>query len=109
MKYISLTLFVLAAVLINSCSQVRARYNYSDVISNQWNSTEYEKQRYAIGMASLKGFHGSVYYLGTDEKYHYFKVEKYTGFFRVKKSAMNLKKIFLVGDEDSYKVHVPYY
>lgn len=107
MKSHVLPILVLVISTFNSCNHSLS-YNYPEVVAAQWDPSNYERQRYAIGMASLKGFRGNVYYLGSDEIFHYFKVEKYPKFFRVKQTEMNIDEKFPVGTGEPYLTDVPH-
>lgn len=71
-----------------------------DVVSNL-HDADYSKQAFELSMAALKGFRGDIHYVGSDDRFDYFRVERERGFFRMARRGSSLAghRRFEVGSE----------
>lgn len=79
-----------------------------DVVTNLREPGNYSKQAYELSMANLKGFKGSIHYVGSDDSFDYFRIEKERGFYRMARRGKTFSdhRRFEIGAEPPLSVGV---
>jgi hypothetical protein len=94
---------VLAFILV-CCGPIKGvsspdSVSYEVITSNQWDASNYARQRYRVVISALKGYGGKIYYMGSDKAYDFFEIENEDGFFRVNRGEVKIPERFNVGDQ----------
>ena len=101
------SLFVpLAIALVVASCETPFPENRNDVVANQHDAQDYRKQGHELSMAALKGFEGDIHYVGSDDQFDYFRIERKKGFYRMAGNDRPLKGLrrFEVGVESPVRV-----
>jgi hypothetical protein len=105
MSWTSLFVPMAITLLVASC-ETPFPESRNDVVANQHDAQDYRKQGHELSMAALKGFEGDVHYVGSDDQFDYFRIERKKGFYRMAGNGRPLKGLrrFEVGAESPVRV-----